>query len=490
MSTLRTKSALAAPLRSWAWVLALSSLARLWASDGSLDATFQSPAFNLAVPLIAVEANGKVIYAEAPDGIHYRIGRLTASGAAEASLDTGVGPESITPPIDVGTIHIPGATNPATINVIQPLANGQILVGGSFSHFNRVARKLLVRLNADGTVDTSFHQGTGFEGNDVYCLAIGPEGKIYAGGKFSKCSGSSRNVGLVRLNPDGSLDGSFVDSTISFGATITGLSLQPDGKVLGDAAYASATLQATRQVYRFNANGGLDSSFTQGAGTPAVAAGLRHGLMANGQVLLAGGNGTYNGAQVNSGLFRLNANGAWDGAYPGLTLVLVNTGGLIGRFLPLPDGRILFSGAFDQVSGHTLHGLARLNADGTLDPTFVPEIFVSPAPGALALQPDGKVLVCALASASPGVKYAIYRLNGAGGTAQPGPRLGPVAFLPNRVVQFPITGTPTQVVVLTSPDLFTWGNLSTNGVTNGVVSFTDPLRDAAKARFYRLMLNP
>src|SRR5512141_113041 len=62
---------------------------RLAAQDGSLDTSFQSPVFPLTIPLIEVEANGKVIYAHAPDGLHYTIGRLSANGTAENSINTG-----------------------------------------------------------------------------------------------------------------------------------------------------------------------------------------------------------------------------------------------------------------------------------------------------------------------------------------------------------------------------------------------------------------
>lgn len=440
--------------------------------------------------MIAVEASGSVLCAWATDGFHFTLTRLTSTGGAEASISIGAGPQSVTPPIDFGTIHIPGATNLATINVIHPLANGQILVGGTFSHFNQVARKLLVRLNHDGSVDAGFNQGAGFTGDAVHCLEVTSDGLIYVGGKFTAFNGSSRNIGLVRLKSDGNLDPAFVDGTISFGATVTGVSVQPDGNVLVDAAYASATLQATRQVYRMGKSGGLDTGFSQGAGTPAVAAGLRHGLMANGQVLVAGGSGVYNGSTVNSGLFRLGANGSVDAGYAGLKLSLVNTGGLIGRFLPRPDGTIYFSGAFDQVEGQTLHGLGRLRPDGSLDTTFAPAVFVSPAPGALAIQPDGKLLVCSIVATATGSQYYINRLNGSGGTPVVGPQLGLAQFLPGGVIRIPVQGAVTRAVIQSTPDLTRWSDLVTNEVLNGAVSFKDPAGLAALARFYRLLLAP
>lgn len=478
-------------MRTWiTWISCLLVAFATRGQDGSVDPTFQSPAFPLAVPMIAVEADGSVLCASANDGFHFTLTRLTSTGSLDASINIGSGPVSITPGIDFGTIHIPGATNPATIDVIHPLPDGRILVGGSFSHFNGVARKLLVRLNRDGSVDSSFNKGAGFTGDNVFCLLTTPEGTIYAGGKFSAFNGSSRNIALVRLTRDGELDPSFVDGTISFGASVGTISRQPDGKLLIDTAYANSSFQATRQVYRLNANGGLDSSFAQGAGTPAVAAGLRHGLMSNGQILVAGGSGLYNGATVNSGLFRLHSDGQWDSGYAGATLKLVNVGGLISRFLPAPDGSIYFNGAFDQVNGTTLEGLARLRADGSLDPTFVPAVFVSPAPSALARQPDGKLLVCSIHATPTGSQYFIHRLNASGETPVARPRLGTLQRLPDGVLQIPIDGAVSRAVILSSPDLTSWTRLVTNEVVQGAVSFKDPSGLAALARFYRLLIAP
>lgn len=458
----------------------------VFAQDGSIDASFQSPLFGLPVPIIAAEASGKVLYSTAPDGLHFTIGRLSSTGEAESSIQIGDGPQSITPAVNVGTIHLPGATNPAPINVLRPLPNGQVLVGGGFSHFNKVARKLLVRLNGDGTVDTSFNQGTGFEGDGVSCIVLGPGGKIYAGGKFSKFNGQARNVALVRLNADGSPDTSFVDSTISFGATVTACSLQPDGKVIIDTAYANKSFQATLQVFRLEANGGLDASFAQGAGTPAVPAGLRHGLMNNGQILVAGGSGLYNGVAVNSSLFRLNPDGTVDAAFSGLSLGFVNLGGLIARFIPTPSGSIYISGAFDTVSGQKRQGIARLNPDSTLDAAFVPGAAVSALPGAVALQSDGKLLVGSATVSGTNPVYPIVRLNGTGGgQTQQALQIGPVHVSNSGEIQVAVNGATGAVVIQSSQDLAAWLNLSTNSIVNGLLSFNDPSFKTARANFFR-----
>lgn len=442
-----------------------------------MDTSFKSPLFDLPVPLIALEADNKALCAYTTDGIHFTISRLNSTGGAEAPLLLGDGPQSITA----------ATTNAASINVVKPLANGQILVGGTFSHFNKVARKLLVRLNHDGSVDPAFNSSNGFVGNDVSRIEVIAGNKLFVSGKFSKFGSSSRNIGLVRLNEDGTLDPSFVDGTISFGANVTGFSLQTDGKPVINAAYANATFQPTMQVYRLNANGGLDASFTQGSGTAVSSVVIQHSLLPSGQILVSGGSATYNGVAVNTALFRLNANGAIDTAFPGVTLKLANGGGLIGRFLPTPDGSVYFSGAFDAVNDQARHGLSRLKADGSWDPAFVPAVYVSPSPGALALQPDGKLLVCTAAVTEGVTKYQIVRLNGAGAAPPEGPRLENLIFLAGDTNQIHVSGAFSSVVVLGSGDLTSWQPIATNNIEGGAVSFADLPRPQFLARFFRLI---
>lgn len=479
-------------LASWALLLPLVpavGVLGVRGQEGSVDATFQSPLFDLPVPFVEVEADGKVLCCYTASGnTRYLFARLTSTGALESQLAIGDGAESITPAIDVGTIHIPGATNAATVNVIKPLPNGQILVGGTFSHFSKVPRKLVARLNHDGSVDTTFNTATTLDGDNVSTISLLGNGKIYVGGKFNKAGGVSRNIGLVRLNADGTLDTTFVDGTISFGANVTGCTLQPDGKPVIDTAYANSSFQATIQVYRLGVDGGLDPTFSQGAGSPVTAAALRHSLLPNGQILVSGTSPTYNGASVNAALFRLNADGTLDTSYPKMTLGLVNVGGLIGRYIPAPSGKTYISGAFDTVNGQSRHSLARLNPDGSLDPAFSPDVYVSPGPGSVSLQPDGKILVCAIAVVGTATKYQVVRLNGGGTTPPAAPQLGTFAFLGGGTNQVQVAGGAGTVVVQASADLVSWAPVATNSVAGGVLRFVDPFASPFAVRFYRLLV--
>ncbi|MCV5968609.1 delta-60 repeat domain-containing protein, partial [Lactococcus petauri] len=82
-------------------------------------------------------------------------------------------------------------------------------VGGRFNDLNGNARYYLVRLNSDGTEDTSFYTNLGSGFNDsVNTIAIQTDEKILIGGSFTELNGNIRNR-LVRLNADGTEDTGF-----------------------------------------------------------------------------------------------------------------------------------------------------------------------------------------------------------------------------------------------------------------------------------------
>src|ERR1051326_1412345 len=85
--------------------------------------------------------------------------------------------------------------------------------------------------------------------------------------------------------------------------------------------------------------------------------------------------------------------------------------GPVNAIVAQPDGKVIIGGSFTTVKGLARRGIARLNADGSGDPSFNPGApFTSPITiYALALQSDGKVLV-----GHEGSNYGLTRLNSDG----------------------------------------------------------------------------
>src|SRR5580693_8141232 len=111
-----------------------------------------------------------------------------------------------------------------------------------------------------GSVDTTFNV---IANNTVYSVLTQPDGKILIGGAFNTVAGVAR-YGLARLFPDGTLDTSLSNS-ISAGGTVYAMLMQPDGKLL---VAGSFNAEPSRQygevldVARLNVDGSIDGTFT------------------------------------------------------------------------------------------------------------------------------------------------------------------------------------------------------------------------------------
>ena len=78
-------------------------------------------------------------------------------------------------------------------------ADGKILVGGAFINLGGQSRTYIGRLNANGTLDTSFNPGVGGINPGVSSLALQADGKILVGGTFTTLAGQSRtNIGRLK----------------------------------------------------------------------------------------------------------------------------------------------------------------------------------------------------------------------------------------------------------------------------------------------------
>ena len=150
--------------------------------DGTLDATF-NPGTDGQVYCFAVQADGKILVAGKFTTLGGQprncIGRLSAEGWVDLSFNPGNGAV-----FDAGVISL----------IVQ--ADGRILVGGSFSSLGGQPRTNLARLNADGTLDTTFNAGAD---QQLTSLAMQPDGKILVGGNFTTLGGEPRNC-IGRLN--------------------------------------------------------------------------------------------------------------------------------------------------------------------------------------------------------------------------------------------------------------------------------------------------
>jgi uncharacterized delta-60 repeat protein len=156
-----------------------------------------------------------------------------------------------------------------TVNSIAVQGDGKILVGGTFTSYNGTSRNRIGRLNSDGSLDTGFSIGTGFPTNAVNSIAVqGDDGKILVGGSFTSYNGTTRNR-IARLNSDGSFDTGFSIGT-GFNSAVNSIAVQgDDGKILVGGTFTSyngGAAGSSNRIARLNSDGTLDSGFSIGTG--------------------------------------------------------------------------------------------------------------------------------------------------------------------------------------------------------------------------------
>lgn len=329
-------------------------------ANGSLDSTFvpyNDPNAPLNPANFKMQPDGKILLSA---GLT-RIVRLNTNG----SLDW----QAAVPSPDFGGVSFSGFSL-----LFQP--DGKVLVSGFVGNLIGTTVRLLFRLNADGTTDSSFNPSHTIV-TMASLLAVQPDGKI-----LSTLGSSDR---LVRLNADGSLDLSFV-ATIN--GTVQVVLPQPDGRIV--AVLASTTNTGTQQysLARFNPDGSSDNTLTNTIINRPFSILARQ---ADGK-LLAGGVFYLTGNEVHAGLARFQADGRVDSDFQ----TMVGERAAVQYASSSPGNRIVIAGDFDLVNGTPRPKLARLDADGALDDSFVPQIESRVRGGEfskLAVQPDGKVLV-------------------------------------------------------------------------------------------------
>jgi uncharacterized delta-60 repeat protein len=277
----------------------------------------------------------------------------------------------------------PDSFNPGASSSVYSLAvqtDGKILVGGSFTTLGGQSRTNIGRLNADGTLNSTFNPGAGSRYSSVSSLAVQANGKILVGGGFNTLGGQTRNY-IGRLNADGTLD-----TTFNPGASyeVSSLAVQADGKILVGGGFTTLSGQTRNYIGRLNAGGTLDSTFNPGADSSVYSLAVQ----ADGKILVGGDFYTL-GGQTRNYLGRLNADGTLDSIFnPGM-----DSG--VSSLAVQADGKILVGGGFTTLGGQTRTYLGLLNADGTLDTTFNPGATggSNPFVYSLAVQTDGKILV-------------------------------------------------------------------------------------------------
>src|SRR5438445_584745 len=117
-----------------------------------------------------------------------------------------------------------------SVSSIVMQADGKIVIGGAFASMNGIRRFGIARLNSDGTLDTTFSSPLEHD-IGLNTLALQKDGKVLFGGWYPGYPPLLR-LDLLRLNANGSVDGSFNPILAGGYASVNSIVVQEDGKVI------------------------------------------------------------------------------------------------------------------------------------------------------------------------------------------------------------------------------------------------------------------
>jgi uncharacterized delta-60 repeat protein len=226
--------------------------------EGTLDSTFAAVRLGLSIfpspatsyHYLLPQPDGKILVA----GTFSRIAGSTNHSSIARLFPDGSLDHAFNPKIGGGFVFTMTQQN-----------DGNLLAGGSFQTVNGVSRRGIARLLPDGTLDQSFDPGLSISGRGgadadfgglsrVHSLTIQTDGKIVIGGSFTNVDGMAR-TNVARLASDGRVDQSF-GGTPAIGL-VTALAVQSDGKILAGTTFP----EPRAAMIRLNPNGALDTTF-------------------------------------------------------------------------------------------------------------------------------------------------------------------------------------------------------------------------------------
>lgn len=299
-----------------------------------------------------------------------------------------------------------GTSNAIYSVVLQQ--DGKLLVGGEFRTLNRTVRNRIGRLNTNGTLDVTFSPRGG-PNNTVRSMALQEDGRLVIGGFFTSVHSTNR-ARIARLLADGSVD-RFFNPGAGADNPVYAVAICPDGRIAVGGAFTTMNGISRSGIVLLETNGTVSTTFNPGSGVVGTVFAVA--VQPDGKILIGGDFESVNGAS-RPRLARLNSDGSLDASFDAGT----GPDGAVRAIALQPDGKILVGGSFVNINGTARGRMARLSSSGAVDTGFLAA--VAGADGdvnAIALQFDNKVIVAGEFSTFNGVsRRGITRLNRNGKT--------------------------------------------------------------------------
>jgi uncharacterized delta-60 repeat protein len=247
----------------------------------------------------------------------------------------------------------------STVRCMVTQSDGKLIVGGDFTTYSGSSGAYLVRINPNGTRDTTF---TATLNSSVYTAAVQSDGKLVIGGGFTTVN-SVTVPRLARLNTNGTRDTTWNPGTTGANGIVRNVKIQSDGKILAGGDFATYSGSTVNRIVRTQTSGSIDTSFNVGTGLVNSAYNIH--IQSDGKIITAGAFNSYSGSS-NNYIVRINTNGTKDNTF--------NLGTGFNSIVYISslqsDEKIIAAGAFTSYSGSSNNYIVRLNNNGTKDTTF------------------------------------------------------------------------------------------------------------------------
>lgn len=356
----------------------ISKIARL-NNDGSLDETFNTGlGFNSSVRKMILNSSQEIIltggYSSFNASLANKIMKILPSGSVEPSFAPGIYDN---------------------VFDLALTSDQKVIAIGNFYYWSTVAnsQESIVRINPDGTRDTSFTIGSSFNPvQTATTLAIQSDGKIVIGGNFNSYSGNS-SPKIVRLNSNGTYDNTFITGT-GFNGAVNDVAVLSDGSivVVGDFTSYNGTTGVNR-IAKLSASGVLESAFKINVGSGFVSSVRVVKEIPGVGIMVGGAFGSFNGSTAN-GIVCLTLNG---NLCSGISLGIGATNGPqpgeVKDIALLNSSTLLLAGAFTEFNSLSAKNLVALNLDGSRSNQFVNFKGLDLDVNGILIQADGKVII-------------------------------------------------------------------------------------------------
>jgi len=238
---------------------------------------------------------------------------------------------------------------------------------GYYNGSYTVPGNLLVKINADLTVDTSFDIGEGFNFGIVYLGATiyqQTDGKLILSGFYTSFNGVSANR-IIRLNTDGTRDFTFNTGT-GFDNYTTKIAVEPTtGKMYVSGLYGTYNGQSSPRFIRLLADGSRDTSFV-------ITSGFNNGsqdilINTDGTLIVLGYFSAWNDASAPK-IIKLFPDGTIDNSF--VLTTGFNTGNQPNYMARVPgEDNFFVAGAFTDYNGIPMVRITKLTQTGAIVPT-------------------------------------------------------------------------------------------------------------------------